>query len=29
MVQQLGALHALAKDLGSIPSIHTVTHNCL
>ena len=29
MAQQLKALAALLEDLGSIPSIHMVAHNCL
>jgi len=29
MAQQLGALAALAEDIGSIPSTHMTTHNHL
>ena len=29
MVEELGALDALPEDLGSIPSIHMMIHNCL
>ena len=29
MAQKLRALAVLAEDLGSVPSSHTVPHNCL
>lgn len=29
MAQRLRTLAALAEDLGSVPSTHIVTHNCL
>ena len=29
MAQQLRALAVLAEDPGSIPNIHTASHNCL
>lgn len=29
MAQLLGALSGLEEDLGSVPSIPMVTHNCL